>query len=49
VQPVQHGITRMYYAFRSENTPESLRRIFNDRAAALAWLNEGQPPEKHLK
>lgn len=38
------GMSRMYQALVQKGKIS----VFNDRAEALAWLNEGVPPEKWL-
>ena len=42
----QYGIISGTALFYTQNTPPGNARIFYDRAKALAWLNEGVPPEK---
>jgi hypothetical protein len=43
-KPVGFGLIRAYQAFVDNGQV----RIFTDRAEAVAWLNEGVPPGKHI-
>lgn len=40
-----YGLVRAYQAFVDNGQV----KVFTDRAEALAWLNEGVPPEQHIK
>jgi hypothetical protein len=42
--PLIFGIARMYQAWVDNGQV----KIFTDRGEAVAWLNEGVPPEKHI-
>lgn len=44
VGPLNYGMCRAYQGFVEDGHV----KIFTDRAEALAWLNEGYPPEKHI-
>lgn len=44
VGPLNYGMCRVYQSF----VDSGQLRIFGDRAEALAWLNEGVPPEQHV-
>lgn len=44
VGSLSYGMTRAYQIF----VDKGVVQIFTDRASAVAWLNEGVPPEKWL-
>ena len=45
----QQSLFNFYQICRSDANDGHLLRVFSDRESALAWLNEGQPPEKHAR